>query len=71
MEVRQAVLVEDKMMRVKEVCQMTGLSRSTIWRMERAGSFPKHYLLSPGRVGWKWSEVQNWIDGRQHVGEAA
>ncbi len=75
MKVQQAILLEDlledRMLRIKEVCQMTGLSRSTIWRLERAGSFPMHYQLSSGRVGWKWSEIQSWIDSRQHVGEAA
>lgn len=71
MKVNNVILMEDRMLRVREVCQMIGLSRSTVWRLERAGDFPKHYQLSPGSVGWKLSEIQNWIDDRQPSGQAA
>lgn len=71
MKINHAVLVEERMLKIKEVCQMVSLSRSTIWRLERAGNFPKHRYLSPGRVGWKLTEIQNWIDDRQYVGAAA
>ena len=30
-----------KFLRVKEIQEMTTLSRSTIWRLEREGKFPK------------------------------
>lgn len=39
---------------------MTGLSRSTTWRMQRTGAFPRSIALSPGRVGWRESELAAW-----------
>jgi predicted DNA-binding transcriptional regulator AlpA len=36
----------------EEVIKMTGLSRSTIQRLENMGTFPKRRQLSERRVGW-------------------
>ncbi|MGH1540666.1 MAG: helix-turn-helix transcriptional regulator [Arenicella sp.] len=55
----------DKIIRDKEVQGMTGLSRTTIWRKEKKGEFPKRVPLGKVSVGWKLSEVQNWIAQRQ------
>jgi prophage regulatory protein len=46
------------------VQKATSLSRSTRWRMERRGQFPKRVRLSPGRVGWHQSEIEAWICSR-------
>ena len=35
-----------------EVVKKIGLSKVTVWRMERAGLFPKRINLSDRRVGW-------------------
>lgn len=45
----------------KEVQELTGLSRTTIWRLERNGEFPARVQLSSTRIGWRFSEVQDWI----------
>ena len=54
----------ERILRNKEVTQMTGLSRTTIWRMEQAGDFPKRVSLGVGSVGWKMSEVDSWVSSR-------
>ena len=46
------------------------LSRSTIWRMERRGDFPRRFPITPGRVGWNEKEVQSWIKSRVSRDEA-
>ncbi len=48
----------------KDVQQMTNLSRTTLWRMEREGHFPRRLRLSNTRVGWKAQEVVEWIESR-------
>jgi prophage regulatory protein len=41
-----------KFLRVKQVMQVTGLSRMTIYRLELAGEFPKRRQLSKNSVAW-------------------
>ena len=59
----------DRFLREPEVRRITGLSRSTRWRLERAGKFAKRRRLSPGAVGWLESEIQTWLAERAQVGE--
>jgi len=51
----------DRIIRSKEVQEITGLSRTTLWRLERKGEFPARVTLGVGSVGWKLSEVENWL----------
>jgi prophage regulatory protein len=46
------------------VCERTGLSRSTLWRLERRGAFPPHRQISTNAVGWLEEEVNAWIRSR-------
>lgn len=41
----------------KQVIQITGLSRSTIRRMEKAGTFPPRRSFGPRRKGWYESDI--------------
>ena len=45
----------------ENLVQLIPLSRSTFWRLEREGKFPKRRPITRGRVGWVASEVQAWI----------
>lgn len=46
-----------------EVCRLTSLSYPTLWRKMRRGEFPSAIQISAGRIAWRESEVQAWIDG--------
>ncbi|MDQ8029376.1 MAG: AlpA family phage regulatory protein [Brevundimonas sp.] len=46
-----------------EVRTRTGLSRTTVWRLQQNGAFPSPVRLSPGRVGWLEGEVAEWTRG--------
>ena len=50
-----------RLLRFSEVRLRTGLSRSTIWRMERSGMFPKRVKVSVNVVAWREDEVGEWI----------
>jgi prophage regulatory protein len=50
-----------KFIRFTAVRERTGLSRSTIWRLERRGAFPKHHRTSANTVGWLEHEVNDWV----------
>lgn len=53
-----------KILRVPEVTTITGLSRVTLWRLERKGQFPVRLRLSVNSVGWREDEVLDWVDSR-------
>jgi predicted DNA-binding transcriptional regulator AlpA len=44
---------------------ITGLSASTIARMESRGQFPARVQLSAKRVAWRRNEVEAWAERRQ------
>ena len=54
----------DRIVREPECRRLTGLSRTTRWRLEREGQFPRRRQISPNAVGWLASDVQSWIDDR-------
>jgi prophage regulatory protein len=49
------------------VQEVSGLSRVTVWRMERDDRFPRRRQLSSNSVGWLKSEVDAWVDSRVQV----
>lgn len=51
----------DRLLKLKEVTQMTSLGSSTIYRKLADGTFPKPRTLSVGCVRWLESEVMAWI----------
>jgi prophage regulatory protein len=53
-----------RLLRFPAVRERTGLSRSTIWRLERRGEFPRHHRISPNVVAWVEQDVAEWIEGR-------
>ena len=54
----------DRFIGEAEIKKITSLSRSTRWRLERSGDFPKKRRISPNRIAWLESEVLAWIAAR-------
>ena len=57
--------VGDRVVRIGEVCELTGLSRTTIWRRISDKSFPPSIPLGPEGTrakGWRYSDIQAWIN---------
>jgi prophage regulatory protein len=53
-----------RIIRLKEVIETTGLSRSTLYSYIEQGIFPKSVPLGGRCVGWVESEVADWIVAR-------
>jgi prophage regulatory protein len=47
-----------RILRLPEVCAVTGLGRSFIYQLQAAGSFPQRVKLGVRAVGWLEEEVQ-------------
>jgi predicted DNA-binding transcriptional regulator AlpA len=54
----------DRLLPWKQVKDITGLSRTTAWRLQKAGDFPAPLVISPGRVGWLAGDVAAWTASR-------
>jgi len=53
------------LIRWPDVQTLTGLSRSTVDRLERAGGFPCRVILSENAVGWRKAEILAWTANRE------
>ncbi len=53
-----------RLLRTKQVMAVTGLSRMTIYRLERAGLFPARRKLGENSVGWIDEDIILWIESR-------
>ena len=56
---------QDHFLREPEVRRITGLSRTTRWRLQRDGKFPLRRQISANAVGWLASEINAWMPSRQ------
>lgn len=54
----------DRFLNWAEVQALVRMSRSTVWRLERAGKFPPRVRISAGRVAWRESEIRDFVAGR-------
>lgn len=53
-----------QILRMPSVLKLTGLSRVTIWRLTKTGSFPAPVRLSKRAVGWRSDDVEEWVRSR-------
>ena len=54
----------ERALTLDDVCRLTGLSRATVQRMERAGDFPPPRRLGVAAVRWLSSDVETWLRTR-------
>ena len=58
-----------RMLRLPDVCEITGLSETTVWRREKDGLFPRRRRLGANLVAWRSDEVQEWIESLPEADE--
>jgi prophage regulatory protein len=61
--------IRDRFIREPECHVISGLSRTTRWRLEREGAFPKRRRISPNACAWLESEIMEWL--RERAGHDA
>jgi prophage regulatory protein len=60
-----------RIIRRREVLEVTGLSRATLYRLLAEGLFPRPVRLTANGVGWRELEIRQWLESRQPVGATA
>ncbi|WP_022850801.1 helix-turn-helix transcriptional regulator [Limisalsivibrio acetivorans] len=54
-------ITELQIIRRKEVENMTGLSRSSIYALMKTGNFPQSIKLTERTTGWLKHEIESWL----------
>lgn len=52
----------ERFLRLKQVCEVTALSKSEIYRRVQAGKFPKQVRISHNLAVWKQSDISKWME---------
>lgn len=58
---------ENRIVRLPEVMRLTGLSKATIHRRYRDGTFPRPLRLGPQSIGWWRTEILEWLESLQRA----
>lgn len=53
-----------KILRLPEVINTTGLSRSSIYAYIKAGRFPEPVRIGARATGWPAKSIQEWVESR-------
>ncbi|CAN8140152.1 prophage regulatory protein [uncultured Thiomicrorhabdus sp.] len=53
-----------QLLKLKNVIEITGISRSHIYALAQEGRFPKPVKLTARSSAWVASEVEEWIESR-------
>jgi prophage regulatory protein len=53
-----------RILRLKDVCKITGLGRSCIYQLQAEKRFPNRIKIGVRTVGWLEDEVQQWLADR-------
>ena len=53
-----------RLMRIREIAELLGISTITLHRWYKSGAFPEPVRLSPGSIAWRSDTVEDWIANR-------
>jgi len=51
-------------LRLPQVCELTGLCRSMVYQMEAEQRFPRRIKIGTRAVGWLEGEILSWLSAR-------
>ena len=57
----------NRLLRAKQVADLTGLSVSTFYAQIRQGKFPKPLQTGPNTVAWRYGDIIGWINSLHEV----
>jgi prophage regulatory protein len=59
--------IQQRILRGDEVYRLVGLHAVTVWRLRKAGKFPRPVKLGGNSIGWIESDIIDWIASRPHT----
>ena len=61
---RKRTTASNRILRMAELKNRIGLSRSTIYEFQNSGNFPRSVSLGSRAVGWLESDIEAWMESR-------
>jgi len=55
----------EKLLRRPAVLARLGVSKTTLYNLEKSDDFPKHFMLTPGCAVWVQAEIDAWLAARR------
>lgn len=53
-----------QVLRIKDIMELLGVSRSTVWRWSKQRDFPSKIQLGGNTVGWFQKDLFAWLESR-------
>ncbi len=53
-----------RLLRLPEILHRVPYSEAHIWRLERAGKFPRRAHIGANRVAWVEAEIDDWVKSK-------
>lgn len=60
--------MKPRILRLREVSLLTGLSKATIYRLLNSEGFPRPIRIGVRAVGWRAKEIEEWVASRERAG---
>jgi predicted DNA-binding transcriptional regulator AlpA len=60
-----------RLLRFRDVQQLTGLSRATVSRLEKSNRFPAHVRIADNVIAWDQTAILAWVQAQIDGGDAA
>jgi len=57
--------MENKVIRVRDVANILGIAKSTVWLWDSKGLIPKSFKLTENTTVWRLNEITDWLDKKQ------
>lgn len=54
--------MKERLLKRREVEEITGFSRTTIYRLMAEGAFPRPLRIGENSVRWRMSDLQKWME---------
>ena len=58
-------MVQEKLIDSGEVATLLGVSKHTVWRLEKTADFPRRIQVSERKFGWKLAQINAWLKKKQ------
>ena len=56
--------MHNRLLRRRQVEEITGIGRSSIYRLMKSGEFPQRVRVGRNAVRWRESDITAWVESR-------